>query len=101
MSVKSRVKREAYVLKQFGNELGFWVMLAVVGTIIYKNWKGKATPQFTLVQPLPTGAELTGKTTRTTNSGAPGQTEIVGYAVRDWAEYITPMGQKDWVEIRR
>jgi hypothetical protein len=76
-------------------------VLLLLGGAAYLLSRQKATPQFVLVQPLPTGAKLTGKTTRTTNSGAPGQTEIVGYAIRDWAEYETPMGQKDWIEIRR
>lgn len=80
---------------------GIGIFLLLGGAAYFLTRSKAATPQFTLVQPLPTGATLTGKTTRTTNSGAPGQTEIVGYAVRDWAEYITPMGQKDWVEIRR
>lgn len=79
---------------------GFWVLL-LVGGAVYFLIRKKATPQFVLVQPLPTGATLTGKTTRTTNGGAPGQTEIVGYAIRDWAEMQTPLGQKDWIEIRR
>lgn len=77
-----------------------WIVVTLVGVVIYRQWvKGKSGP--VLAQSLPTGAKLTGKTLTTTNGGAPGQTEIVGYAVRNWAEFVTPTGQTDWVEIRR
>lgn len=50
----------------------------------------------------PPGTKLTGRTVRTTDGRKPGsRDEVLGFAVRDWAQVITPTGEFDWVELDR
>lgn len=82
--------------------VGVLILFGAVGAFLWLRKKSvKPAPLVVPIQPLQPGMRLTGKTTQTTNTGAPGQTEIIGYAVRAWAEVETATGQKDWVEIRR
>lgn len=53
-----------------------------------------------VLTPLPPGATMTGRVERTNNTRAPGDSpEVVGYAVKDWAEVVYPEGARGWVEV--
>ena len=80
-----------------------WFVLIGVGA--YVLWRGvnakkeKAAQAPKLKAPLPAGAVLTGVTTTTENGRAPDYSEeVVGYGVRNWAQFAYSDGTTGWGE---
>jgi len=60
-----------------------------------------ALPNIRPAAPLPPGAVLTGRIEQTSTGRPPNfPGEVIGYGVREWAEYALPTGKFDWVEIK-
>lgn len=83
--------------------------LFLVGAAGYLLWRmiqsrgGMSAPtlRVTLLEDIPSGSQLTGRVEQTSNTQPPdGSKEIVGFALKNWAEVITPAGQTHWVEVR-
>lgn len=83
----------------------FYWALAIGGAYaLYRMYQKHEAerPSVSPETPLPTGSHLTGRIQTTTNGRPPNFVgDVVGYAVRDWAEYVRPDGQTDWVAIAK
>jgi hypothetical protein len=84
----------------------YWVLAFGGAYVLYQLYeKHKAEnqpPEIAPETPLPVGAHLTGRIQTTTNGRPPNFVgDVVAYAVRDWAEYVRPDGQTDWVAIAK
>ena len=86
------------------NLLGL-LLLGAAGVMVWHVLKRKLHPSgglmVTLMQDLPAGAQLTGNIQSTTNTEPPdGSQEVLGFALKDWAEVIMPDGQHRWIEVQ-
>lgn len=79
----------------------YFLFVAGAAYMLYSAYK-KAQPVVSTETPLPQGAQFTGRQQVTTTGRPPNfpQTEVVGYAVHNWAEYVLPDGRTDWVAVK-
>jgi hypothetical protein len=76
----------------------------VVAGAAYALYHAYKKAQFVVSEdtPMPQGAKFTGRTQVTTTGRPPNypNSEVVGYAVHNWAEVILPDGRTDWVVVK-
>lgn len=80
------------------------LLLGAAGYLVWRVVQSKRHPAGSLTvvlkDGLPAGAQMTGRIESTNNTQPPESTaDVVGFALKDWAEVILPTGEHKWVEV--